>query len=242
MLEALLASPGVQVVGIVNSTRVLTARGPVLRDIGRLLRRSGLRYALHLWLATSAFELLAPRRRLHARARALGIPVLDTADINASEGIAFVRARAPDLCLSAYFNQIVREPLLSLPRLGCINIHPSLLPRNRGVDPLFHARLRGEVNGGVTVHRLDAELDTGPLLRQQACALDHGESLMAGYDRLFRTGAALALEAIAGLEDDSAGSPQQGAGNYDGWPDRQAAAQVRGLLGLEDYLRVVRRP
>ncbi|GGO79490.1 hypothetical protein GCM10011348_13880 [Marinobacterium nitratireducens] len=242
VLEALLAAPGVELVGIVNSTRVLTARGAPAQDIARLLRRSGLRYALHLWLATSAYELLAPRRRLQARARTLGVPVLDTPDINAAEGLDFVRELAPDLCLSAYFNQIVRPPLLGLPRLGCINIHPSLLPHNRGVDPLFYARLRGETEGGVTVHRLDAELDTGPILRQRTCELDHGESLMAGYDRLFRLGAELAVEAIAELEAGATGRAQQGEGNYDGWPGREDTARVRGLLGLKDYLRTVRRP
>lgn len=239
VLEVLLASPAIELVGIVNSTRVLTPKGPALADIRRLLQRSGLRYALHLWLATSGFELLAPRQRLHARARRLGIPLLDTPDINGAEGLEFVRALAPDLCLSAYFNQVVREPLLGLPPFGCINIHPSLLPRNRGVDPLFHARLRGESEGGVTVHRLDAELDTGPVLAQQPCPLGHDESLMAGYARLFRVGAALAVAAIAQLDGRDSGEAQQGDGNYDGWPDRASVARVRGLLGLGDCWRLL---
>ncbi len=241
VLEALLAAPGVELAGIVNSTRVLTASGSPLRDIARLLQRSGLRYALHLWLATSGYELLTPGRRLHARARTLDIPVFDTPDVNAAEGLAFVRELAPDLCLSAYFNQIVKPPLLELPRLGCINIHPSLLPHNRGVDPLFYARLRGETEGGVTVHRLDAELDTGPILCQRTCELDHRESLMAGYDHLFRLGAELAVEAISAVETGAAGTAQQEEGNYDGWPGRDDAVQVCGLLGLKDYLRTVRR-
>ncbi|MFC6669067.1 methionyl-tRNA formyltransferase [Marinobacterium aestuariivivens] len=240
VLEVLVAAPHIELVGIVNSTRVLTAKGPPLADIRRLLQRSGLRYALHLWLATSGFELLAPGRRLKAQARRLGIPVLDIADINNADGLAFVRALGPDVCLSAYFNQIVREPLLSLPRFGCINIHPSLLPRNRGVDPLFHARLRGESEGGVTLHRLDAELDTGPVLAQQGSTLNHDQSLMAGYEQLFRIGAALAVDAIAKLDDRQSGQAQQGQGNYDGWPDRAAVAKVRGLLGLREYWRVLR--
>lgn len=240
VLEGLLVAPHIELVGIVNSTRVLTARGSPLGDIRRLLQRSGLRYAMHLWLATSGFELLAPRRRLHARARALGIPVLDTADINGAAGLDFVRDLQPDLCLSAYFNQVVREPLLSLPPFGCINIHPSLLPRNRGVDPLFYARLRRESEGGVTVHRLDVELDTGPVLRQRSCRLRQDESLMAGYDRLFRLGAELAVDAIAELDDSVSGRGQLGEGNYDGWPLRPDVARVSGLLGLGDYLRVIR--
>lgn len=241
VLEVLLAAPQIELVGIVNSTRVLTARGSAVGDIRRLLQRSGLRYALHLWLVTSGFELLAPGRRLHARASSLDLPVLNTTDVNSAESLEFIRALEPDVCLSAYFNQVVREPLLSLPRYGCINIHPSLLPRNRGVDPLFYARLRREPEGGVTVHRLDADLDTGQVLRQRACRLNHDESLVAEYERLFRFGAELAVEAIAEMADRISGEAQPGGGNYDGWPDRRDVARVRGLLGLSDYLRAIRR-
>jgi methionyl-tRNA formyltransferase len=240
VLETLLRAPQIEVVGVVNSTRVLSRAGSALGDTRRLLQRSGLRYALHLLLATSGFELLAPNRRLHVRARALGVPVLDTRDINTPEGIDFVRSLVPDLCLSAYFNQVVREPLLSLPPLGCINIHPSYLPHNRGVDPLFHARLRGEAMGGVTVHHLDEQLDTGRILAQQRCALDHSASLMAGYAGLFSSGAQLAVAVIARLQDRGSGDLQPGEGNYDGWPASGDVSGVPGVLGLRDFLRLVR--
>jgi methionyl-tRNA formyltransferase len=240
VLEALLQAPQIEVIGILNSTRVLSRRGSVLGDVRRLLQRSGLRYALHLLLATSGFELLAPGRRLHARARALGIPLLDTRDINAPDGLTFIRRLEPDVCLTAYFNQVVAAPLLGLPPLGCINIHPSVLPHNRGVDPLFHARLRGETSMGVTVHRLDAQLDTGRILAQQSAVLNPNASLMAGYERLFRLGAELAVEAIARIDDRHSGQVQQGEGNYDGWPSQADVAKVRGLLGLGEYWRIVR--
>ncbi len=240
VLETLLRAPQIDVVGVVNSTRVLSRTGSALGDTRRLLQRSGLRYGLHLLLATTGFELLAPNRRLHVRARTLGVPVLNTRDINTAEGVGFIRRLAPDLCLSAYFNQVVREPVLSLPPLGCINIHPSLLPHNRGVDPLFHARLRGEATGGVTVHRLDTQLDTGRILAQQRSTLDHGESLIAGYAGLFSCGAQLAVAAISSLKDSDSGDLQQGEGNYDGWPVSGDVANVSGVLGLRDYLRVVR--
>jgi methionyl-tRNA formyltransferase len=240
VLEALLQAPQIEVVGIVNSTRVLSRSGSVLGDVRRLLQRSGLRYALHLLLATSGFELLAPRRRLHARARALGIPLLDTRDINAIDGVIFIRDLDPDVCLSAYFNQVVAEPLLGLPPLGCINIHPSVLPHNRGVDPLFHARLRGDTSMGVTVHRLDAQLDTGRILAQQSAVLNPGASLMAGYAELFSCGAQLAIAELARLNDNQSGELQPDGGNYDGWPAARDVARVAGVLGLGDYLRLVR--
>nr|WP_067295864.1 formyltransferase family protein [Marinobacterium profundum] len=240
VLEALLQAPGLEVVGIVNSTRMLSRNGAALTDVQRLLQRSGLRYALHLLLATSGFELLAPRRRLHARAQALGIPLLDTRDINAAGAVSFIRSLDPDVCLSAYFNQIVAEPLLDLPRLGCINIHPSILPHNRGVDPLFHARLRAEATMGVTVHRLDAQLDTGRVLAQQCVVLNPNDSLMAGYVSLFSCGVALAIRVLATLDDNQSGKRQPEGGNYDGWPLAADVARVTGVLGLGDYLKLVR--
>lgn len=72
----------------------------------------------------------------------------------------------PDLIVTAAYGKIFRRRLLDLPRLGCINLHPSLLPRYRGLSPIQWAILRGDRETGVTVYRMTTEVDAGPVLAQ----------------------------------------------------------------------------
>ena len=75
-----------------------------------------------------------------------------------------VLAARPDAVVVVAFGHILREPLLSTPPLGCINVHASLLPRWRGVSPVQYSILHGDTWTGVTIMRMDAGVDTGPIL------------------------------------------------------------------------------
>lgn len=83
------------------------------------------------------------------------------------EGAAAIARARPDLIVTACFPWRLPPAVLSLPPLGCLNIHPSLLPRGRGPEPVFWTFRRGERVSGVTVHLMDAGLDTGPILAQE---------------------------------------------------------------------------
>lgn len=111
----------------------------------------------------------APAERAAADA---GLPVVRTRDINADETLLDRLGKDhPLTVLVVDFGQIVGEPFLSLEPLGCMNIHPSLLPKYRGAAPVQRAILNGDETTGVTVFRLVREMDAGPVALQEECPL-----------------------------------------------------------------------
>ncbi|PRI11766.1 methionyl-tRNA formyltransferase [Leucobacter massiliensis] len=147
-------------------------------------------------------------------AEELGLPVLraNRLDEAATE---WVRDREPELGVIVAYGGLVREPLLSLPKLGWINLHFSELPRWRGAAPVQRALQAGEQRLGVTVFRLVAELDAGAVLSRDARVFAPGTPAGEALGALaeFGTGALLsAVEALAA--DPAAGEPQRGEPSY----------------------------
>ena len=98
------------------------------------------------------------------------------------------------------YGLLLPPAVLELPRLGCLNIHASLLPRWRGAAPIQRAILAGDTETGVTIMQLDAGLDTGPMLAQQPVAIGAGHEQRASCKRVLAAhGARLLLEVIAAL-------------------------------------------
>ena len=116
------------------------------------------------------------RTRIHEAAIAAGVPVVLTPGrLRAPEAVAAVLGLRPELLVLADYGQIVPEDLLEL-RHGALNLHPSLLPRHRGATPIPAAILAGDAETGVTLMRMDAGLDTGPIVAQSRRRLDHAET------------------------------------------------------------------
>ena len=246
VLQELIRSPRIRLVGIVHSTRILRKQGWELGDALQLIRKTGLWYAAYLWLVTSGYTLLSRLRpdvvRTYLRQHA--VPLHGTRDINSPASTAFVQACAPDLLLSAHFNQLIGPELLQLPAQGGVNIHPGRLPDFRGVEPVLHALAAGERHLGVTVHRLDTQFDTGRVLAATDLVVQPGESLVMLSCRLFRSGAQLVLQQLAADGGLPAGTPQQPGGRYDSWPSSGLVRRLRknGLrsASLLDLLAKVR--
>lgn len=135
-------------------------------------------------------------------AEAAGLPVL-TQDRGRAERARIedaVATLAPDAVVVVAFGHILREPLLSLPRHGCLNVHFSLLPRWRGMSPVQQALLHGDAWTGISIMRMDEGVDTGPLLAVHPVPVDGRE---AGGDllvRLGQLGAERLLDTLAGLD------------------------------------------
>ena len=154
---------------------------------------------------------------------------------------AFLAACAPDLLVSAFFNQRLHAPALALPKRGCLNIHPSLLPEAKGVDPVFQSLLHGVPPLGVTVHFMTPEFDAGRIVAQRSIEGPAGSSVFATTARLFREGAELLAGAIEPIAAGATGTPQSGAGSYQSWPTRRELRLLRArggaLLRLADLVR-----
>jgi methionyl-tRNA formyltransferase len=110
------------------------------------------------------------------RAVALGLPVLKPARVRSAEAVAELAALEPDLGVLADYGQIIPPALLGLPAHGILNVHPSLLPRHRGATPIPATIASGDREAGVSVIRMDAGIDTGPVVASRAWTLDGTET------------------------------------------------------------------
>jgi methionyl-tRNA formyltransferase len=114
-----------------------------------------------------------------------------------------IEAFAPDVAVVVAFGQIFRTSLLSLPRLGCVNLHGSLLPRFRGAAPIQAAIAAGDGETGVTTMLMDEGLDTGPMLLSEGVAIGPADTTPSLADRLATVGGDLMVRTLRGLEDGS---------------------------------------
>lgn len=100
------------------------------------------------------------------QAHVLGLPLRQPETLQTRAELAFLRELAPDVIVTAAYGKIFRRALLALPRRGCLNLHPSLLPLYRGLSPVQHAILRGDATTGATLYRMTEGVDAGPILAQ----------------------------------------------------------------------------
>ncbi len=124
-------------------------------------------------------------------AERLGLRVFTPEKLRAPESVALVAGLEPDLVVVAAYAQILPRAVLDLPPRGCINVHASLLPRWRGASPIQAAILAGDEATGVTLMRMDAGLDTGPILAQRETRIQEGDTAVTLEERLSRMGGEL---------------------------------------------------
>jgi methionyl-tRNA formyltransferase len=118
--------------------------------------------------------------------------------------IETLRALQPDVIVVVAYGQLLSEQVLAVPRLGCVNVHASLLPRWRGAAPIQRAIEAGDADTGVTIMLMDAGLDTGPMLRQAAMPIGGEDTAGSLHDRLAASGAVELVAALGELERGSA--------------------------------------
>jgi methionyl-tRNA formyltransferase len=153
-----------------------------------------------------------------------GVPVAQPVKVKTAELPNLLRSWTPDLAIVAAYGRILPAAVLEAPRLGCINVHASLLPRYRGAAPIQWALLRGEATTGVTIMRMNERMDEGDMLLQRATPIEPGESYGALQDRLAELGAAALMEALAGLH----------AGTLRATPQDNAAATYAPMIRKAD--------
>jgi len=141
-------------------------------------------------LAMSAVKTLALKHEL---------PVYQPVSLRAPEAQAELAALQPDLLVVVAYGLILPQAVLDIPRLGCINSHASLLPRWRGAAPIQRAIEAGDSTSGVTVMRMEAGLDTGPMLLKVNTPISTADTGGSLHDRLAELGPQAVLQAIDGL-------------------------------------------
>lgn len=139
----------------------------------------------------------------------LGLPLIQPERLRHPDAMQELRGWQPDLIVVAAFGQILRQEVLDLPTWGCINVHGSLLPRWRGAAPIQAAILNGDSQTGITIMRMEAGVDTGPVLRQRSIPIQPTDTAGSLSGPLSELGAELLLETLpAYLEGSLRPQPQ----------------------------------
>ena len=249
--------PG-KIVGICLSRRFGGKYGSVWAQATRNFNRSGFGFVVYTSLQTLLFYPMSfiaqaidrlrrcpsPLYPLRQLARRNGIPIFSTRDPNNQGVVERIRSLKPDLIVICYFDRVVRRQVLEIPGCGVINVHPGLLPENRGPVPNVWAVINGSDQVGATVHYVDGEtLDTGPILKSAAIARDPHESVLTLDCQLLRLGARLAAEVVTEIENGTTQETPQdpNAGRYFSFPTRadlQGFSQRGGrLYRISDFVR-----
>ena len=174
--------------------------------------------------AGRGLELAAPP--VKKLAETMGVPVVQPTKLRTGEFAEWVRAQNVDFALVVAYGRILPESVLSAPRLGCINVHASLLPKYRGAAPITWCVVRGEKETGVTIMQMDAGMDTGAILEQFPLPIGDSETAGELALRLARVGADAVRTSI----------PKILAGALSPVPQDDAASTLAPILKKEDGL------
>jgi methionyl-tRNA formyltransferase len=172
--------------------------------------------------AGRGLELTAPP--IKRRATELGIPVFQPVKVRTFEFADFLRAQRADVALVVAYGRILPKDVLEAPRLGCVNVHASLLPKYRGAAPITWAVVRGEAETGITLMQMDEGMDTGAMLERFATPIGANETAGELGERLAALGAAAVKE----------GLPKYVAGGVAPIPQDDAEATTAPILKKED--------
>ncbi len=177
---------------------------------------------------------------VHRTAEELGLPIRTPERLKSPQDQADFAALQADVAVVVAYGLILPQPVLQAPRLGCLNIHASLLPRWRGAAPIHRAIMAGDAETGVAIMQMEAGLDTGPVLAEARTAIGPGDTTADLHDRLAEMGAALITGTLERLPLPAQAQPEQGvtyAHKIDkaeariDWtlPATQIDRQIRGL-------------
>lgn len=162
-----------------------------------------------------------------------GIAVLQPKTLREATAAKAISACQPDLLITAAYGLILPQAVLDLPRLGCWNLHASLLPRWRGASPINQAILQGDSETGISLMQMESGLDTGPVLAAVSTAIESEESAGQLHDRLAPMAARLLLENLDRLEAGEVLTPVR---------QNDALATHAPLIAKTDALLDWRRP
>lgn len=170
ILEALLRWEGCEVAGVFTQPDRPAGRGRKTRP--------------------SPVKQLAQARRL---------PVYQPERLKSQEEQALLAELEPDVAVVAAYGLILPQAVLDTPRLGCVNVHASLLPKYRGAAPIQRAIMNGETTTGITIMQMDAGLDTGEMLAQRALGIGIDDTAASLHDQLADLGGRLLVETLERL-------------------------------------------
>ncbi len=245
MTERLLNEFSGQIVGIVRSDCLIHGKS-LPNGLLYLLKRTGLRFvgrkALELFQSratTMIFRLIGRQPKvnsLRTMRQLYHVPVIGSKNVNSPQTLEQIKQWQPDLVISVYLNQLIKRDLINLSSKGTLNIHPALLPHNRGLFPYFWVIADGEKETGVTIHWVDEKFDTGQILLQEKITVVPEDTIISLSHKSVTVGADMLVKAVNLVE---AGNPPKisqdhSQASYHSWPgsaDQQRFRQQGGRYG-----------
>jgi methionyl-tRNA formyltransferase len=240
-IEKVAQMPGVRLLGVV----VLDVKGSVVNRKVQFAKGFGVLQTLCMgtalmWAAVLnlldrciGWRLLKRKRSIRAVAGKHRIPFQVQQDVHDSGFLGRLRELSPDLILSFSAPCVFKPEVLAIPRLGCINLHCSPLPRYAGLMPSFWAMYHGERDTGVTVHYMDDQIDNGAILAQAPVPISAGMSLLELIQRTKEAGGELVCEVLRRLQSGTL-KPQANnrtEGTYFTWPTVREMRDFRAKGG-----------
>lgn len=203
-------------------------------------RISGMRYACALAVEAVSSKIIVTLRTLlklnrepdrvlmtpSALAKKFQIPLLRTSNILSDNVLATIRSLKPDLIVSARFSQVLKQKILSIPSLGVINFHASLLPNYGGLGSIFQALAAQDSVVGITVHQMTEKVDQGAILAQQAIPVSSRESVHRVEIRCHAKGAALLLKTVESIRTSGA------------FPEPLSVSRERSYFSIPEYATI----
>jgi len=233
MIAHLVASRPDQVAGIVSSSRLVQGKG-LLSSAWYVFRRAGPEFVVRKTLETWQYKAILTWWKIRGRrhntltleelADEHDIALTESSDVNSPETMRWIQERQPDLILSVYLNQWIGDDLIALAEKGCLNIHPALLPRNRGLFPYFWVLANREPATGVSVHFVEKKFDTGDIVAQEKIEVTPEDTIQSLSYKSAQVGGPLL---VAAVDDIAAGMvnriPQDHTeASYHSWPTSKA--------------------
>ncbi len=248
-------------IALVVRSNVGPRQGGFFRQLAKGVRSCGLPMTLWLGFDVIAAQVVSriaawrpallgrrppPLATLPELARRHGARLVETADINGPDTVELIRRHTPDLILVMNLDQILRPPLIAVPRIAVLNVHPSLLPALRGPCPVFWALALRCPTAGATIHRIeDAAIDAGPILAQVGVPIGTRPSVAELNGQLFLSAVSVLETTVQDLvSGDDRGRPQDlSAHPYRGFPTAAevSAARKQGirLWGAAHIFRLI---
>ncbi len=143
-------------------------------------------------------KLLPPEVKI--KALELGIPVIQPQDVNEPDIVSKLVNLKPDIIITVAYGGYLKKAIRKLPVYGCINLHPSLLPKHRGATPINYALFNSDKQTGVTVFKIVAKMDAGPIISQSETQINKDECYTELSDRLAQIGAEEMLKTLKKIE------------------------------------------
>ena len=250
-----------EISGIFIQDGILNSNTNHLDLFNKVKKKSGLQFAIFLVLETIYYRIAVTIRRIFSMNNHLGDCYLET---NSNLGKIFnipvfkikgsvhdevllkkITELKPDLILSLRYGEILKKPLLKIPNKGVINFHPSLLPKYKGLGPIFQALLHDEKEVGFSLHYMDEGIDAGKIIKREKIKIEKNESVSRITIRAHIAGGYELLSVINNLKngDEKTEENVQDNGNYFSWAEKKDVKKFiqsnKKYVELRDFFSLV---